>query len=175
MDAQARRVVVGVSGSIANLSALHAAADQARSLDVPLVAVLAWVPVGGELAYRCRPCPPLLRIWGEAAQQRLTLAFQHAFGGLPRDLAVELYVDRAETGPALVSHVERPGDLLVVGTGRPTRWRRLHVGVDSYCRRHARCEVLTVAPPDMINDLRRRDRWPGDDAHVPPLARGFRY
>jgi hypothetical protein len=75
-----------------------------------------------------------------------------------------------------VSHIVSQDDLLVIGTGRRTRWgHALHLDVEGYLRRHAHCTVVSVAPPDMIHDLRRRDRWPGDDAHVPPLARGFRY
>ena len=62
MSAEVRRVVVGVSGSIANVPALRVAVDRAQAFGVPLVAVLAWSPVGGELAYQCRPCPPILRV-----------------------------------------------------------------------------------------------------------------
>lgn len=144
------RVVVGVSGSVANLAALHVATSLAREANVPLVAVLAWVPVGGELAYRRAPCPLLLNVWEQAARERLRVAFEDAFGGLPDRVRVEHVVIRAAAGPALVRLADRPEDLLVVGAGRPMPW--LH-GVSRYCVRHASCPVVAAEPPAMIRDL----------------------
>lgn len=59
-DAGHHRVVVGLSGSLGSLTALHRAAAEARRTGAVLVAVLAWEPPGGEFAYRRSPCPPLL-------------------------------------------------------------------------------------------------------------------
>ena len=155
MEQATVRVVVGVSGSVANLSALHAAARSARELDVSLVAVLAWTPVGGELAYRRAPCPPLLVVWRRAARERLRRAFEDAFGGVPEDVAVEGVVVRGDAGPILTRFADQPGDLLIVGAGRALPW--LH-GVSRYCLRHAKCPVRTVEPPAMIGDLHHHHR-----------------
>lgn len=149
------RVVVGVSGSVANLTALHAAVGSARELDATLVAVLAWTPVGGELAYRRAPCPPLLVVWQRAARERLRRAFDDAFGGVPGDVTVEGVVVRGDAGPTLTRFADQPEDLLIVGAGRPMPW--LH-GVSRYCLRHASCPVRTVEPPAMIRDLHHHHR-----------------
>jgi nucleotide-binding universal stress UspA family protein len=149
------RVVVGVSGSVANLAAVHAAVSLAREADVPLVAALAWVPVGGELAYRRAPCPLLLRAWHRAARERLCRAFDEAFGGVPGDVRIGGLVIRGDAGPVLTRLADRCGDLLIVGVGRPLPW--LH-GVTRYCLRHATCPVRTVEPPAMIHHLHDR-RW----------------
>ncbi len=150
------RVVVGVSGSVANLAALHAAVTLARDLDIPLVAVLAWAPAGGELAYHRAPCPLLLRVWERAAWDRLRTAFDDAFGGLLDDGDIEQIVVRCGPGPALVQLADRPTDLLVVGVAR-SRWR-WRGAVTRYCLRHARCSTLAVAPPPLIHDLHHH-RW----------------
>src|SRR5256885_10839341 len=65
-----RRVVVGVDGSLGSLQALRYAADEARERCVPLVAVIAWVPPGGDAAERSRPSPYLRRVWREEARKR---------------------------------------------------------------------------------------------------------
>jgi len=154
MSVQTKRIIVGVSGSLSNLAALHAAVDTARRADVPLVAVLAWAPVGGEIAYHRAPCPILLHIWNGLADDRMCAAFDDAFGGTPSGVAIERVVVRAAPGPALVRRANRPGDLLVIGAGR--RLGRFRLGVTRYCLRRARCPVLTVEPPAMIHDLHRR-------------------
>ena len=176
MSAAVRRVVVGVSGSVANVPALRVAVDRAQAFDVPLVAVLAWTPVGGELAYQCRPCPPILRVWEQAARDRLELAFEQTFGAvLSRQPSAERIVVRAEPTAALTYFADEPTDLLVIGTGRRTwRSRVLPSRILKQCLRRAVCPVLSVPPPEMLNDLRGYRRWPGDGLRVPPLARGFR-
>ncbi len=156
-DQATERIVVGVSGSVANLASLHAAVGAARHLAVRMIAVLAWTPVGGELAYRRAPCPQLLRMWQRAAQERLTTAFDEAFGGVPDDVGIQGLVIRGEAGPVLTGCTNRPGDLLIVGTGRPLRR-----SVSRYCARHANCSVQLIAPPAMIHDLRRQ-HWAGRD------------
>ncbi|MBF9066499.1 universal stress protein [Streptacidiphilus fuscans] len=142
------RVVVGVNGSENSLAALHRAAEEARRRGAVLVPVLVWHPVGGEMAYRSHPCPPLLKQWQQAACDRLDAAFDTAFGGCPADLTVEPLVVRAERpGPALVEIADQPGDLLVVGTGKQGRLTRLfHGSVSRYCLAHARGSVLGVSP-----------------------------
>ncbi|MFC5663825.1 universal stress protein [Kitasatospora misakiensis] len=155
------RVIVGVSGSLESLTALHRAADEARERGAVLVPVLAWTPVGGEYNYRLRPCPPLLRAWREMAAGRLERALDEAFGGLPAGVRVEPQVVRGPAGPVLTGLADRPGDLLVVGAGRRGAVRgavrRLFQGggsVSHYCLAHARCTVLAVPPSDLQEDAR---------------------
>ena len=100
--AGSRQVIAGVSGSLRSLGALRAAADQAGSAGAELLAVLAWAPAGGEIAYLRAPCPLLLRLWEQEACERLRDAFDQAFGGLPEGVAVRPLVVRAPPGPALV-------------------------------------------------------------------------
>jgi nucleotide-binding universal stress UspA family protein len=163
-----RRVIAGVSGSLRSLGALRAGVAEARSTGATLVAVLAWVPAGGEYAYRRAPCPVLLRVWEHAAQQRLDEAFEEAFGGLPADVTVHRVVARGKPGPILVKLADQPADLIVIGAGghglaglaRPG-------GVGRYCLAHARCPVLAVPPPDLINQVRSRSRrWRPEDFAV---------
>lgn len=105
-----------------SLGALQAAVAEARSAEVPLVAVLAWAPAGGEIAYLRAPCPPLLKLWEQAAHERMRDAFDEAFGGMPGGVAVRRVVVRAPPGPALVEQADQPDDLLVVGYGAGAVW-----------------------------------------------------
>jgi hypothetical protein len=85
--AGARRVIAGVSGSVRSLAALRAAVAEARSAGAELLAVHAWVPGGGELAYMRAPCPVLPEIWEQAARDCFT-PFDEAFGGMPAGLEI---------------------------------------------------------------------------------------
>lgn len=157
------RVIVGVNGSLHSLTALHRAAAEARARGAVLVPVLAWTPVGGERNYRAQPCPPLLRVWEDAARTRLDHALEEAFGGLPIGVPVEPMVVRGQAGPVLTGLADRPGDLLVVSTGRQdgvrARLRRLlpH-SVTRHCLNRARCAVLAVPPSGLLDDLRALHR-----------------
>jgi nucleotide-binding universal stress UspA family protein len=155
--AESARVVVGVSGSLSSLAALHRAVAEARQRDAVLVPVLAWHAVGGELAYRSAPCPPLLKVWQEAARRRLDGAFEQAFGGYPAGLRVSPLLVRDENpGRALVGVADRPEDLLVISTGRQGRLRRImHGSVSRYCLAHARCTVAAVPPSELLETLER--------------------
>ncbi|MER7752268.1 universal stress protein [Kitasatospora sp. NPDC097643] len=157
------RVIVGVSGSLHSLTALHRAADEARARDAVLVPVLAWTPVGGERNYRAQPCPPLLREWQQAADRRLERALDEAFGGLPVGVRVEPLVVRGEAGSVLTRLADRPDDLLVVSTGRQgtvrgTLRRLLRGSVTQYCLTRARSTVLVVPPSTLHADLRALHR-----------------
>jgi len=169
VEVGSRRVIAGVSGSVRSLGALRAGVAEARASGAELVAVLAWAPAGGEFAYMRAPCPLLLKLCEEAAQERIREAFNAAFGGLPDDVAVRLMVVRARPGPVLVDMACQPGDLLVVGCGRRSGLSRaVHGSVTRYCVAHARCPVLTVPPPELICDLRSLPhRWRPEEFAAP--------
>ncbi|HEX7995663.1 MAG TPA: universal stress protein [Streptosporangiaceae bacterium] len=164
-----RRVIAGVSGSLRSLGALRAGLEEARLTGALLVAVLAWEPAGGELAYRRAPCPVLLRLWETAAVERLTGAFDAALGGIPRDVAVRLLVVRGKAGPVLVDFADQPGDLLIVGCAGGNRLRNsFRSSATRFCVAHARCPVLTVPPPELIVEMRSRPhRWRPEDFAAP--------
>jgi nucleotide-binding universal stress UspA family protein len=141
------RVIVGVSGSPGSIPALRYAAGIARQEDVPLMAVHAWVPPGGDLAERRSPSPYLRNIWKQAAGQRLKDELGSAWGCIPDGLDVHAVVMRGEPGPCLVSFADSEDDLLVVGSGPRGWWRRIWRGhVSRYCLAHAHCPVLAVPP-----------------------------
>ena len=154
-----RRVIVGASGSPGSLRALRHAEDLARHDDAALTPVLAWVPPGGELAAR-QPCPSLVRIWHDAAWQRLWAALEAAWGEIPADLTVQPVVQRGQPGPVLAAFACRPDDLLILGAGRrgampwPARGR-----VSRYCLAHALCPVLAVPPATLAQEGRGLHGW----------------
>jgi len=154
-----RRVIVGSPGSLRGLRALRHAEDLARHSGATLTPVLAWIPPGGELAAR-QPCPALVRIWHEAAWQRLWDTLDAAWGLIPDDLSVQPVVQRGQSGPVLVALASRPGDLLIVGAGRrgmvawPSRGR-----VSRYCVAHAQCPVLAVPPAILAQEGRGLHGW----------------
>jgi nucleotide-binding universal stress UspA family protein len=167
--AGSRRIIAGVSGSIRSLGALRAAVAEASSTGAAVLAVLAWAPAGGELAYMRGPCPLLLRLWERAAWQRMQDAFAQAFGGMPRGVEIRPMVVRGPPGPTLVEQAGRRDDLLVVGYGgRSWLGVAAHGAVTRYCMAHARCPVLAVPPPDLIRQLRPwRHQWRAEDFTVP--------
>jgi nucleotide-binding universal stress UspA family protein len=154
-----RRVIVGASGSPGSLRALRHAEDLARHNNATLTAVLAWVPPGGELAAR-QPCPALVRLWEDAAWQRLWAALDAAWGRIPAGLSVQPIVQRGQPGQVLVALACRLDDLLIVGAGRrgmlawPGRGR-----VSRYCVAHAQCPVLAVPPATLAQEGRGLHGW----------------
>jgi nucleotide-binding universal stress UspA family protein len=156
-----RRVFVGVHGSLGSLQALRYAAEEARDRDAPLVAVISWLPPGGDLAERRSPSPYLRRIWRDAARDRLWNAFDAGLGGFPPGVDVEPRVVRGEPGPVLVDSASDPGDLLVVGTGRRGLRRAMSQSVSRYCLAHARCPVTAVPPSALMEETARGIHlWP---------------
>ena len=149
-----RRIIVGVHGSLGSLQALRFAADEARQRSVPLLAVTAWIPPGGDMAERRHSSPYLRKIWREAAWDRLWTAFDAGLGGLPADLQVETQAVRGEAGPVLVDAASQPDDLLIIGTGRRARFgRMMRRSVSRYCLAHARCPVLAVPPSALMDEM----------------------
>jgi nucleotide-binding universal stress UspA family protein len=158
--AAVRRIVVGVHGSLGSLQALRYAAGEARGRSVPLAAVNAWVPPGGDLAERRHPSPYLRRIWRDAAREHLDAAFDEGLGGIPPDLRVELLVVRGEAGPVLAWIASQPGDLLVIGTGlRSPIGRAVHKSAARHLLAHARCPVVMVPPSELMDEL-GHGLWP---------------
>ncbi len=177
MAVDGRRVIAGVSGSLRSLGALRAGVDEARETGAPLLAVLAWVPAGGELAYRRAPCPVLLKLWEQVARERLTEAFDAALGGVPADVTVRGMVVRGRAGPLLVELADQPDDLLIVGCGgRNWLSSSVHGSVTRYCMAHAHCRVLAIPPPELMTAVRSRPhRWRPEDFAAPlggPAAAG---
>jgi nucleotide-binding universal stress UspA family protein len=160
------RVVVGISGSLGNLAALHVAVAHAQRADAQLVAVMAWTPVGGEFTYPRAAGTPVPERWAQQAQKTLMGAFADAFGGPPADVSIRSVIVRGFAGSVLVSEAACPGDLIVVGAGQRGRLARLRRGsVTRYCLAHARCPVLAVPQPDMISELHcSRRAWRKHDA-----------
>ena len=149
-----RRIIVGVHGSLGSLQALRFAADEARQRNVPLLAVTAWIPPGGDMAERRHSSPYLRKIWRDAAWERLWAAFDTGLGGVPADLRVETQAVRGDTGPVLVDTADQPDDLLIIGTGRRAGFgRMLRKSVSRYCLAHARCPVLAVPPSALMDEM----------------------
>ncbi|MEV4558317.1 universal stress protein [Kitasatospora sp. NPDC049285] len=138
------RVVVGVSGSLGSLGALHRAVAEARRLDAEVLALHAWEPPGGEFGYRRSPCPPLLSAVRAAAAQTLAEAMAEAFGGADPGVPVTATTVRGPAGPSLVAAADRPGDLLVLGPSGSWFRRGLRASVGQSCVRPAHCPVLIV-------------------------------
>lgn len=146
------RVVVGVSGSLASLAALRRGVEEARRMEAPLVAVLAWEPPEGEGVHRHRPEPSWVRMWADEARQRLSRAFEEATGGLPLDVRVERRTVRGNPAAVLCAAASDAGDLLVLGTARPSpAAARLHPRpVHRMVLSNADCAVLAVPGPRLM-------------------------
>ncbi|MFJ9119308.1 universal stress protein [Streptomyces sp. NPDC102394] len=190
------RVIVGVDDSPAGLRALHAAVAEARALGRELMAVRAYpVPSGAGAAppnpldWRLprMPQPPTSEPWDQlqaACEQRelrtVTRAFEHALGGLPPDVRVNLVAAIGRPGHVLVAAAHRDDDLLVVGKPPVRRlrrlwpWRWFHRSTCRYCAKHAACPVLTVPEGDLVgwnadDSLRRSPQKKALDDVRPPL------
>ncbi|MGP9023087.1 universal stress protein [Streptomyces sp. BR1] len=149
-----RRVVVGVSGTLGSLAALHRAAREARRSQAELWAMLAWAPPGGELGHRSRPEPSLLGECTRLAGERLLQALDAAFGADGPSVPLKAVIVRGTPGGTLVQAADGPDDLLVVGAGSHNRLRRaLRPSVARYCLAHASCPVLAVPHPPLQTEL----------------------
>jgi nucleotide-binding universal stress UspA family protein len=150
------RIVAGISGSPGSVHALRQAAGLARYHDAPLVPVHAWLPPDS----RRLPWPELRRLWEDDAWQRLWDTLDRAFGGLPAGVTTQPVVLRGKPGKALTGLARQPGDLLVIGAGRPRLLRqRLGCGVSRYCVAHACCPVLAIPPPTLAQHAGRGWAW----------------
>lgn len=149
------RIVVGVSGSLRNAAVVFAAGRLARRLDVPLLAVCAWQPLGADLASRRAPDPGLDGACREGAANVL----RAALGSIGPELDTHGLAVCGLPGPCLVAAADQRNDLLVVGHGRSNPIAHaLAAGVARYCHRHAQCPVLTVPEPELARHARRMPR-----------------
>ncbi|MEU8762316.1 universal stress protein [Streptomyces sp. NPDC048659] len=157
------KIVVGVSGSLGCLAALHRAAAEARLRRAELWAVLAWQTPGGSLGGRHTAYDPALKLCREAARERLHEALDAAFGPERPRTALQGLTVCATPGAALVDMASDPDDLLVVGTGSRGPVRRLvRPSVARYCQTHAACPVLAVPPSPLLaayGTAHRRNLW----------------
>lgn len=115
MAVDSRRVIAGASGSLRSLGALRAGVSAARPSGSTLLALLAWAPAGGELAHRRAPCPFLLRIWEQDAQERLRGTFDAVFGGIPGDARTALLL--GSRGPRV--RIPHPDTAIPTPPSRP--------------------------------------------------------
>jgi len=149
------RVIVGSDDSAAGLAALAAATDLAASNHAELVAVRCWalgLPRHGGRRMRHLTHPHVVLSFSgteqRAAARVLTrTAFRAAVGRVPTDLRLTIETPEGDPALALVGLADRDGDVLVVGT-RSRAWAShlVHGSVSRYCARHARCQVILVAP-----------------------------
>ncbi|AIA00860.1 universal stress protein [Streptomyces noursei] len=157
------RVVVGVSGSLGSLTALHRAAAEARVRDADLCAVLAWEPPGGNIPHRGGPGPTSTAAWRSMAVDRLTEALDDAFGSAGPGVPLERIVVCGKPGAVLVAVADRVEDLLVVGAGPRGRLHRaMWPSVGRYCLARCCCPVLAVPPSPLhrtLHAVHRRNAW----------------
>jgi nucleotide-binding universal stress UspA family protein len=144
------RIIAGISGSPGSVHALRQAAGLARHHDALLIPVHAWLPPDS----RRLPWPELRQLWADDAWQRLWDTLDRAFGGLPAGLRAQPVVLRGKPGRVLTGLARQPGDLLVIGAGRPEPlWQRLGCGAARYCLAHAHCPVLAIPPPELAQHV----------------------
>jgi nucleotide-binding universal stress UspA family protein len=169
-----RRVVVGVSGSLGSLAALHRAVAEVRRGGGRLWAVLAWEAPLAELGPRggAVAAASLTADCRRAAAHELLTAIDRAFGGGEPGVPAEGFVAHGTPGHVLVDLADREDDLLVVGTGhRGLLHRALFPSVARHCVAHAACPVLTVPPPPLQRTLESTVRGRGPRLDIRELER----
>ncbi|HEX8859447.1 MAG TPA: universal stress protein [Actinomycetes bacterium] len=145
------RVIVGVDGSLGSLGALRRAVAEARRRDMQLCAVR----VVRQEHLRLGPAP-LQEEDVAHLREQINAAYEDALGGMPGDLRTRSVVIVGTPGRSLVGYARHEDDLLVVGAGGRSRWRRWWNGsVSGYCVQHARCPVLTVPLSEFARTMRR--------------------
>jgi nucleotide-binding universal stress UspA family protein len=153
------RVVVGVDGSIASVTALTWAAREAQRRHSQLLVVLAWQPVqrASYAVHADQPDPDRQR---QAAGHALAAVLLAAFGAdLPGNLSTELIEGMAER--ALVDR-SAGAELLVLGSmGAPVVTGRSIGPVIRSCLSHAHCPVVVIGPEGLA-----RDHEPGPVSEV---------
>ncbi len=155
-----RRVVAGVSGSACSLQVLRYGFELSKDYDAVLMPVIAWVPPGGELADRRYPSKELRAVWDRNARERLGHAVELAIGGPPEGVEFAPTAVRGEAGAVLTALASEPGDILLIGAGRPGALHRLAAcKVTRYCLAHAQCPVLAVPPSRLEAQIHGLHGW----------------
>ena len=150
------RLIVGTSGSPGSLQALRYGESLARAHDAVLIPVIAWELPGGDRTHRIGGSHALAKACQELACQQLRDALSAVWGEIPGDPLVQPQVERGPAGWVLVNLASRPGDILVVGAGRPGALARMAFSrVSRYCLTHARCPVMAIPPPSLASELGR--------------------
>lgn len=141
-----RRIVVGVDFSEASRKALDEAAELARELGVPLLAIHALEPPAP--LYSTVELPLLDPAWVSAVEQeadrQLKAWLQPYAAMLSAYAGAEGRVQWGRPGELLVNASD-PGTLLVVGQAGESALRRVLIGSTAAAvARHAPCDVLVV-------------------------------
>lgn len=146
------RVVVGIAPSLSGLQALRAGVAEARARAAQLHAVRVADPSTPDR--RTSTVAALdMPLAGTESASVIYHAFADTMGGPPDGVDVRAVVMPDAPGPVLCGYASRDGDLLVLGTGRRSRWRRpWGSGLIRYCLSHANCPVLVVPPPPLARD-----------------------
>ncbi|QSB16515.1 universal stress protein [Natronosporangium hydrolyticum] len=160
------RVVLGVDTTLSGLQAVRSAVAEARRRGAALHAVRAWgagpveppassaaAGLAGPMAFghgRTDELPDAGGGLAREAEALIVRAFVEIMGGEPPDVTVQPVVLPDAAGPVLVEYACRAGDLLVIGAGHRSWWRRPRGSpVVRYCLRRASCPVLVVPPPPL--------------------------
>jgi nucleotide-binding universal stress UspA family protein len=151
-----QRIVVGVNGSLNSLVALQRACDEARLTGRRLLAVLVWhssktdSPAGSDRLHLKGTRTVAMRLLRDILNDVFVATDDHIdIGGL---------VISGAAGRTLVQIANRETDLLVVGGGHHSKFRRWRSPVAHYCLSNATCPVLTVPPPSLQLDLEALSR-----------------
>ncbi|WP_329586667.1 universal stress protein [Kitasatospora sp. NBC_01250] len=153
------RVVVGVDGSPASVSALRYGAQEAALSGAPLWLLHA-LPPGGEAVYVRWPASvALCEARGDLARAELRAARDQALAGFTDSPEIVTRVVRGRPGAVLVAGADQEGDLLVLGSdARGVLRRGLSGSVHRHCLVHARCPVLITCLPESAGRRQRRPR-----------------
>lgn len=154
-DGVISRIIVGVDDSEGGLAALREAVALAALHHAQLVAVRAWalgLPRHGGRRHRHLAHRHVV-LYFSGTEQRVAAkvltrsALRAAVPHIPAGLDLVIETPAGDPAIALTSMATRPGDLMVVGSGRTWSARGLvHGSVTAYCERHARCPVVVVPP-----------------------------
>ena len=141
-------VVVGMDGSAASVRALQWAAEHARAVDAPLVAVLTWQLTTLPAPSSARPgfMPPLAD-WQSEAEALLRTAVGDALPPERAGQVRQLVLHEPAAAGLLGAVGER--DVLVLGDRGRGGFSRLLLGsVSRQCAEHAGCPVIIVPRRD---------------------------
>ncbi len=156
-----RRVIVGLDGSLPGLRALRQALAEARQRAAELHVVHVRPPARPDhyALGLSTEAPPTDEWMDRQAEEFIATRLEEGLGGVPSDVPVYRTVIVGKPGRALARMAWRDDDLLVVGTRRRGRLRRLlRRSTSRYLIAHADCPVLVVPPDSFARAVRGRTR-----------------